>query len=80
MLALAKLWTWVGNLFIPLAIGWALYIRGGLADRPPAIGVLVSRAYWGLLVTLITGAALIWALSLYVRLAERTNAPTVDFR
>jgi hypothetical protein len=74
MLALAKLWTWIGNLFIPLAIGWAVYVRNGLTDRPAPIGVLVSRAYWGLLVTLVAGAALIWAMALYVRFAKRKNA------
>jgi hypothetical protein len=74
MLALAKFWTWIGNLFIPLAIGWAVYVRGGLTDRPPPIGVLVSRAYWGVLVSLVAGGALIWAMVLYVRLAKRKNA------
>lgn len=74
MLALARLWTWIGNLLIPLAIGWAVYVRGGLTDRPPPIGVLVSRSYWGLLVTLVAGAALLWVMALYVRLAKRQNA------
>jgi hypothetical protein len=74
MLALARLWTWVGNLFIPIAIGWAVYVRNGLADRPPPIGVLVSRAYWGVAVSLAAGAVLMWAIALYVRLAKRKNA------
>jgi hypothetical protein len=74
MLPLARLWTWVGNLFIPLAVGWGVYVRGGLTDKPPPNGVLVSRAYWGLLVTLIVAAALIWTLALYVQLAKRKNA------
>ncbi len=74
MLAFAKLWTWIGNLFIPLAIGWAVYVRGGLTDKPPSTGVLVSRSYWGLLVTLIVGATLIWTLALYVQLAKRKQA------
>jgi hypothetical protein len=74
MLPLARLWTWVGNLFIPLALGWAVYVRGGLTDKPPPNGVLVSRAYWGLLVTLIVAAALTWTLALYVQLAKRKNA------
>ena len=74
MLPLARLWTWVGNLFIPLAVGWAVYVRGGLTDKPPPEGVLVSRAYWGLLVTLIVAAALTWTLAFYVQLAKRKNA------
>jgi hypothetical protein len=74
MLPLARLWTWVGNLFIPLVVGWAVYVRGGLTDKPPPNGVLVSRAYWGLLITLIVAAALTWTLALYVQLAKRKNA------
>ncbi|BAV52657.1 Phosphoglycerate kinase (plasmid) [Mesorhizobium loti] len=74
MLPLARLWTWIGNLFIPLAIGWAVYVRGGLTEKPPPEGVLVSRAYWGLLVTLIVAAALMWTLAFYVQIAKRKNA------
>jgi hypothetical protein len=74
MKALAKLWTWIGNSFIPLAIGWGLYVRNGLADQPPPLGVLISRAYWGVLVTLIAGTALTWTMALYVRLAKTERA------
>jgi hypothetical protein len=74
MLALAKFWTWVGHLFIPFAIGWSVYVRGGLTSAPPPTGVLVSRSYWGLLITLAVGTALIWALALYVREAKRKRA------
>lgn len=28
----ARLWTWVGSVYVPLALGWAIYVRGGLAD------------------------------------------------
>jgi hypothetical protein len=77
MFALARLWTWVGNVFVPLALGWAVYVRGGLIDRPPPEGVLVSRAYWGLLATLATGAVLSWAFGLYVRKAKLENLPIV---
>ena len=73
MLALAKLWTWIGNIFVPLAIGWAFYMRGGLTDGPP-MGALVSRGYWGILVALIAGVALVWTMALYVRLAKQNNA------
>jgi hypothetical protein len=74
MTAIAKFWTWVGQLFIPFAIGWSVYIRGGLADSPPAMGVLVSRAYWGLLITLMTGSILIWTIAWYIRSAKKRGA------
>jgi hypothetical protein len=74
MLAFAKLWTWMGHLFIPFAIGWAVYVRNGLADQPPPLGVLVSRAYWGLLISLVVGSALIWTACLYVRMAKKKYA------
>jgi hypothetical protein len=77
MFALAKLWTWTGNLFIPLAGGWAIYVRGGLSSPPPSIGVIVSRSYWGLLLTLAMGSLLIWVIALYIRLAKRKNASTL---
>jgi hypothetical protein len=77
MLARARLWTWIGYLFIPLAAAWAVYVRNGLADRPPPIDVLISRAYWGLLVTLIAGGALIWTAAFYAKLAKRKHAPGV---
>jgi hypothetical protein len=74
MLALARVWTLVGTTFIPFAGGWVVFIRNGLADAPPPIGVLVSRGYWGVLVTLLAGAALFWTMALYVRLARQKNA------
>jgi hypothetical protein len=73
MLALAKLWTWIGNTFVPLAIGWAFYMRGGLTNPLP-MGVLISRGYWGIVVTLIAGAGLVWTMALYVRLAKKNGA------
>ncbi|MGC1862517.1 MAG: hypothetical protein WA733_15730 [Methylocystis sp.] len=75
MLALARFWTWVGTLFIPAGFGWTLFVTNALPDKPSAIGLLVSRAYFGLLVTLIVAAALAWAAGLYVRLAKRARAP-----
>jgi hypothetical protein len=71
MMPLAKLWTWIGQLFIPLAIGWAIYIQNGFGDKSPPDGVLISRAYWGVLVSLLAGAALAWTFSFYVRAAQR---------
>jgi hypothetical protein len=74
MLPLAKLWTWVGHLFVPLAIGWAYFISGGSEE-----GVLISRGYWGLALSLLVGFVLASTLSLYVwkaRLARvRISAP-----
>ncbi len=77
MNALAKCWTWIGFAFVPLAIGWAIYLRGGLSDQPPALGVLISRGYAGLLVSLIAGCALIWVLALYVRAARKQGVRTL---
>jgi hypothetical protein len=75
MLALAKLWTWIGNVFIPLAIGWAVYLRNGLPGSPPPTGVLVSLGYWGLLISLFAAAGLTWSIALYVRLAKQNSSP-----
>jgi hypothetical protein len=74
MMPLAKLWTRVGNLFIPTAIVWALYIRNGFAEQSPSEGVTITRAYWGLLVTLLAACLLVWIAALYVRQAKRNRA------
>jgi hypothetical protein len=74
MSALAKLWTWIGQTFIPVAIAWAVYVRGGLAGEHLGEGVLISRGYWGLLVTLVVGSALAIVAALYVREARRSRA------
>jgi len=71
--ALAKFWTWTGQIFIPLAIGWAIYIRNGFGESAPRDGVLISRGYWGLVVALLAGTALVWTCALYVRLAAHRN-------
>lgn len=71
--ALAKLWTWTGHSFIPVAVGWAVFARGGLDSAAPSIGVLVSRGYWGLLMTLAAACVLIFAGALYVRAAKRNG-------
>ena len=75
MMPLARLWTWTGQLFIPLALGWAVYVRNGLDTT--AEGVVVSRAYAGLLLTLACGAVLCWAFALYVRAAKQRGAHTL---
>lgn len=77
MKALAKMWTWIGQTFLPLAFGWAVYVRGGLDGPHLEEGVLISRGYWGLLVTLAVGAALAIVAALYVREARRTGAKTL---
>ena len=74
MIPLAKLWTWTGQLFIPLAFAWAVYIRNGLDSAPPADGVLVSRAYAGLVLTLAAATVLSWSFALYVRAARQRQA------
>jgi hypothetical protein len=77
MIPLAKLWTFVGNWFIPLAAGWAVFVRGGLTETA-APGVRVSRAYWGLGFSLFTAAVLIAVFALYLRAArQRKDEPLV---
>ena len=72
---LAKLWTWTGQSFIPLAIAWAVYVRNGLlAEKPPTEGAIISRAYWGLLITLAAGTVLSWTLALYARAAKEKHS------
>src|SRR4051812_42851429 len=66
MLPLARLWTWIGQLFVPIAFTWAYFVRNG-----PEEGVLISRGYLGLLASLAAGLALAWALGGYIRLAQR---------
>src|SRR5450759_4945916 len=65
MLPLAKFWTFVGQSFVPVAAAWIYFIRNG-----PNEGALITRAYFGLLLTLLVAAALIWSLALYVRAAK----------
>jgi len=70
---LARLWTFTGQLFIPLALAWAVYARGGLAEAPPLEGVRVSRAYAGFLLALAAGAVLAWTAAMYVAAAKRSH-------
>jgi hypothetical protein len=77
MKALAKSWTWIGQAFVPLAIGWGVYVRGGLDGPHLEEGVLISRGYWGLLVTLAVGAALSIVAVLYIRAARRAHVQTL---
>jgi hypothetical protein len=74
---LAKLWTWAGHTFIPLAVGWAVFVRGGLDGATAAPGAFISRAYWGLLVTFAAAGVLVWAFALYARAAKQTGSGTV---
>lgn len=71
MSPLAKVWTSIGQTFAPLATGWAVYVRGGLSSDHLEEGVLISRGYWGLLVSLVAGTALLVVAALYVREAKR---------
>lgn len=68
----ARLWTWAGHAFIPLAIAWAYFARGGGDTAVPA-EALISRGYWGLLVSLGAAALLAGAWALYVRAARRSR-------
>src|ERR1700733_4939944 len=77
MHTLAKLWTWIGQTFIPAAIAWAVYVRGGMTGERFEEGVLISRGYWGLLVALVVGILLATVGGLYVREAKRTAAKIV---
>lgn len=70
---LAKLWTWTGHAFVPVAVGWAVYVRGGLDNAVSPEGALISRGYWGLLLTLAVAALLAWTCALYVRAAKRRH-------
>jgi hypothetical protein len=77
MLPLAKLWTWTGHLFIPLALGWAIYVRSGLPGDLPAIGIIISRANFGLIATLIAAGVLVWTFALYVQTAKARGATSL---
>jgi hypothetical protein len=70
MLPLAKFWTFAGHWFVSLTVVWAYFVRTGSDE-----GVLVSRGYWGLLVSLLVGTAMMSALALYISAARRANAP-----
>jgi hypothetical protein len=76
MVPLAKLWTFIGNWFIPLAAGWAVFVRAGLTEQPSE-GALISRAYWGLLVTLVVGAVLSWVFALYAKDAVKIHGESL---
>lgn len=71
---LARLWTWTGQAFIPLAIGWGFFVRGGPNDAIPSMGVLISWGYWGLLATLAASSVLIWTFALHVGAAKRSGS------
>lgn len=77
MTPLARLWSWTGHAFILLAIGWAVFVRGGLSDKHVPEGVAISWAYWGVAVSLIAGSALSWTCALYIRAAKREGAQSL---
>jgi hypothetical protein len=56
------------------AIGWTVFVRGGLSDKSIPEGVAISQGYWGLVVTLIAANALVWSFGLYVRAARREES------
>jgi hypothetical protein len=59
-----------------VAIGWAFFVRGGLDTAPAPLGALVSRGYWGLLLSLAVASLMVWVCALYVR-AARTEGHAV---
>lgn len=65
LLPLAKFWTFIGQAFVPFGATWIYLVRTG-----PDPGVLITRAYFGLGISLLVGAALVWSLALYVRAAR----------
>lgn len=73
MKPLSRLWTWIGQSFVPVAFGWAFWMQGGLSTALPERGVVISWAYWGILITLAAGAALTWTAVIYAKLARRSN-------
>src|SRR5271165_132506 len=73
MLPLARVWTWIGQTFVPIALAWMIYVRNGLPAIPDKPGVIVSRAYLGLLISLFAGALLSWVYGLYVIQAKRSR-------
>ncbi|MCC8962262.1 hypothetical protein H8A95_08000 [Bradyrhizobium sp. Pear76] len=72
MLPLAKFWTWLGNYYVPLAVAWGYFVRNG-----PDQGVKISRAYWGLGVSLLVGVLLISTLTLYIKEARKAKAVAI---
>jgi hypothetical protein len=54
-----------------LAVGWAVFVRGGLDGSIPPEGALISRGYWGLLLSLAAAALLAWSCALYVRASKQ---------
>jgi hypothetical protein len=64
----------VGTYFVPLAIGSAVFVQNGLPREKLEIGVTVSRAYWGLLATLLTVGILTWTCATYVKKAKTALA------
>ena len=66
MLPLARMWTWTGQTYVPVAIAWMIYVRNGFPTTPDDPGVIVSRGYLGLLISLFAGALLSWIYGLYV--------------
>jgi hypothetical protein len=46
MVVLAKLWTFTGEIYIPIALGWGVFVRGGTPGDFKE-GVLVTWGYRG---------------------------------
>lgn len=70
MVVLAKLWTFIGQIYIPIALVWGFFVRGGTPGHFER-SVLISWGYWGLLFALAVGATLVFIAALYVQKARR---------
>ena len=60
MVVLAKLWTFTGEIYIPIALAWGAFVRGGTPGDFKE-GVLITWGYWGVLLALAIGRGAIRA-------------------
>lgn len=74
MMPLARVWSFIGSWYIPLAVAWAAFVRNGLPGEHIDAAVGISGAYWGLLASLGISGVLIWIFAIYVRRAKRQQA------
>jgi hypothetical protein len=71
---LERVWTWLASIFVPIAVVMGFYVNGGLPGVDSAPGVVISVAYWSLLVTLVTGIILVFTVAAYVGEADLSGS------